>query len=151
MPVSPAKSDATSVPDTHASDVIDDRTTNNINNDTLEADNVHQDATDELSTANSAASNLGFAIQEEEKVKIINRLRRLEGQVRGLQRMVEEERSCKEVLTLLAGVRSALNATADRILVNYLEHCQAEFTSQDTDTQELDVQDLVQAVKLARG
>ncbi|MEM6430262.1 MAG: metal-sensitive transcriptional regulator, partial [Deinococcota bacterium] len=57
---------------------------------------------------------------------MINRLRRLEGQVRGLQRMVEEERSCKDVLTLLAGVRSALNATADRILVNYLEHCQTE-------------------------
>jgi len=85
-------------------------------------------------------------LRAEEKAKIINRLRRLEGQVRGLQRMVEEERSCQEVLTLLSGVRSALNATADRVLVNYLEHCQI-----DAERGEADIQELVKAVKLARG
>lgn len=78
--------------------------------------------------------------------KTINRLRRLEGQVRGLQRMVEEGRSCQEVLTLLSGVRSALDATADLILETYLEGCQAEFQGGEGD-----VEALISAVRLARG
>ena len=51
-----------------------------------------------------------------DKSKILNRLRRLEGQVRGLHKMVEEERPCRDILTLLAGVRSALDAAGDQIL-----------------------------------
>ena len=76
----------------------------------------------------------------------MNRLKRLEGQVRGLQRMVDDERSCQEVLTLLAGVRSALDATADVILENYLDRCQRDFESGEGD-----VSELLRAVKLARG
>ena len=85
-------------------------------------------------------------VSEEQKTKILNRLRRLEGQVRGLQKMVDDERSCQEVLTLLAGVRSALDATADVILENYLDRCQAEFRGGEGD-----VAELLRAVKLARG
>ena len=81
-------------------------------------------------------------VSKEEKTKILNRLRRLEGQVRGLQRMIEDNRDCHEILTLLSGIRSALNATADVILENYLEQCQA---------QESDIKEIVNAVKLARG
>ncbi|MCA9837303.1 MAG: metal-sensitive transcriptional regulator [Trueperaceae bacterium] len=81
-----------------------------------------------------------------DKEQISNRLKRLEGQVRGLQRMIEEERSCHEVLTLLSGVRSALNATADVILEHYLETCQADLSGGQAD-----VKELVRAVKLARG
>ena len=82
----------------------------------------------------------------QEKKKILHRLRRLEGQVRGLQRMIDEERPCREVLTLLSGVRSALDSTADVILVNYLEKCQAEFSQGQGN-----VSELISAVKLARG
>ena len=82
----------------------------------------------------------------ERKTKILNRLRRLEGQVRGLHKMVDEERSCREILTLLAGIRSALDATGDVILENYLEKCQAEFSEGQGD-----VGELLKAVKLARG
>ncbi|MER3489138.1 MAG: hypothetical protein C4328_04420 [Meiothermus sp.] len=39
---------------------------------------------------------------------MLNRLKRLEGQVRGLQKMVQEDRDCREILTLLSGVRRAL-------------------------------------------
>ncbi len=81
-------------------------------------------------------------VSKEEKTKILNRLRRLEGQVRGLQRMIEDNRDCHEILTLLSGVRSALNATGDVILENYLEQCQAQGN---------DVKEIVNAVKLARG
>lgn len=100
----------------------------------------------EMNSQEMGVTDEAARLRAEEKAKIINRLRRLEGQVRGLQRMVEEERSCQEVLTLLSGVRSALNATADRVLVNYLEHCQI-----DVERGEADIQELVKAVKLARG
>lgn len=81
-----------------------------------------------------------------DKRRILNRLKRLEGQVRGLQRMVEEERPCHEVLTLLSGVRSALNATGDAVLEEYLDRCAV-----DLRTGETDIERLVAAVKLARG
>lgn len=86
------------------------------------------------------------SLKEKEKNLITNRLRRLEGQIRGLERMVEEDRSCQEVLTLLSGVRSALDATADVILEHYVESCQLELSNG-----EVDVKELIRAVKLARG
>jgi DNA-binding FrmR family transcriptional regulator len=107
---------------------------------------ANSNVTSEMTPQATRVVDEAARLRAEEKAKIINRLRRLEGQVRGLQRMVEEERSCQEVLTLLSGVRSALNATADRVLVNYLEHCQLDMANGETDMQEL-----VKAVKLARG
>jgi CsoR family transcriptional regulator, copper-sensing transcriptional repressor len=86
------------------------------------------------------------ADQAEQKAKIINRLKRLEGQVRGLQNMVEEERDCHDILTLVSGIRSALNATGDIILATYLEKCQT-----DLKKGKADINDLVEAVRLARG
>jgi len=59
-----------------------------------------------------------------EKQKILNRLRRLEGQVRGLHKMVDEDRDCQEILTLLAGIKSALNATGDAVFESYIDRCQ---------------------------
>lgn len=61
-----------------------------------------------------------------DKTKIVHRLRRLEGQVRGLQKMVEEDRECKDILTLLSGVRSALDSVGEEILEAYLTRCQAD-------------------------
>ena len=81
----------------------------------------------------------------ENKAKLINRLKRLEGQVRGLQKMIDEERDCSEVLTLLSGIRSALNATGDLILESYIEECYGP--SRDNNNAD----SLVRAVKLARG
>jgi DNA-binding FrmR family transcriptional regulator len=80
------------------------------------------------------------------KSRIMNRLRRLEGQVRGLQRMVGEERSCQDSLTLLAGIRSALDAAGDLILEDYLENCAPDLAAGSEG-----VAELVRAVKLARG
>jgi CsoR family transcriptional regulator, copper-sensing transcriptional repressor len=85
-------------------------------------------------------------LPDERKTNIINRLKRLEGQVRGLQKMVEDERECQEILTLLSGVRSALNATSDAILETYLEKCQAILVGEQGNLGEI-----IKAVKLARG
>lgn len=53
------------------------------------------------------------------------RLRRIEGQVRGLQRMVEEESYCIDVLTQIASVTKALQSVAVRLLDEHLHHCVA--------------------------
>jgi len=89
---------------------------------------------------------VGQKTKEEDKNKIINRLKRLEGQVRGLQNMVTDDRECQEVLTLLSGIRSALNATGDAILECYLEECQPLLEDGS-----LDVKEVIKTVKLARG
>jgi DNA-binding FrmR family transcriptional regulator len=54
------------------------------------------------------------------------RLRRIEGQVRGLARMVEEERYCVELLTQLRAARAALKRVEDAVLREHVEHCVAE-------------------------
>ena len=51
------------------------------------------------------------------------RLKRIEGQVRGLQRMVEEETYCIDVLTQVASVTKALQSVAVRLLEDHLHHC----------------------------
>lgn len=62
-------------------------------------------------------------MKTEIKNNITNRLRRVEGQVRGLQKMVEEEQYCVDVITQSSAVRSALSAVEDLMLENHLsEH-----------------------------
>ena len=75
---------------------------------------------------------------------LLNRLRRIEGQVRGLQRMVEEGRDCHEILTLISGIRSALDASGSAILEQYASGCRPG--SGDAIT----AQDVVRALRLLR-
>jgi DNA-binding FrmR family transcriptional regulator len=60
------------------------------------------------------------------KHAITTRLRRIEGQVRGLQKMVEEERYCADVLIQLSSVQEALRATGRALLHNHLKYCATE-------------------------
>lgn len=53
----------------------------------------------------------------------LKRLRRVEGQVRGLQKMVEADRYCADILTQVSSVQEALNAVARALLRNHLRHC----------------------------
>ena len=57
------------------------------------------------------------------RAKIQNRLKRVAGQVAGLQKMVEEDRYCVDILTQLAAVRSALDAVGVQLLTDHVEHC----------------------------
>lgn len=54
---------------------------------------------------------------------IISRLKKIEGQIRGLQNMVEQERDCEDVMTQLAAVKSALESVAGLVLRNYATIC----------------------------
>jgi len=56
----------------------------------------------------------------------LDRLRRVEGQVRGLVRMVEEERYCVDILTQLRAARAALKRVEEGVLRDHVEHCVSE-------------------------
>lgn len=62
----------------------------------------------------------------DDKEKVLTRLRRIEGQVRGLQKMVEEDRYCIDVLTQVAAVKAALESVSLTLLEDHMEHCVAE-------------------------
>jgi DNA-binding FrmR family transcriptional regulator len=62
-------------------------------------------------------------VDPEIKHSISTRLRRIEGQVRGLQKMVEEERYCADVLMQLSSVQEALRGVGRGLLHNHLKHC----------------------------
>ena len=54
---------------------------------------------------------------------MLNRLRRIEGQVRGLQRMIEEEQECSEIVTQLSAIRGALDQVGFILLSHRMEEC----------------------------
>jgi DNA-binding FrmR family transcriptional regulator len=57
------------------------------------------------------------------KLSNLRRLRRIEGQVRGLQKMVEDERYCPDILVQVSSVQQALRAVSRELMRNHLEHC----------------------------
>ena len=65
-------------------------------------------------------------IKAKDKHRLQNRLRRIEGQVRGLQRMVEEEAYCIDILTQIASIVSASEKVALILLEDHVEHCLRE-------------------------
>jgi DNA-binding FrmR family transcriptional regulator len=60
------------------------------------------------------------------KNKVLARLRRIEGQVRGLTKMVEEERYCIDVLTQVAAAKAALESVSVALLEDHMHHCVAD-------------------------
>ncbi len=63
------------------------------------------------------------AVDPDIKASNLTRLRRIEGQVRGLHRMVEEDRYCADILTQMSSVHEALRATGRELMRNHLRHC----------------------------
>lgn len=62
-------------------------------------------------------------VPDETKDALARRLKRIEGQVRGLQKMVDEERYCADVLVQIASVQEALRGVGRLLLQNHLTHC----------------------------
>ena len=80
------------------------------------------------SVASARRANQRRAAAVEPEIKDANRkrLRRIEGQIRGLQRMVEEERYCADIITQVASVQEALRGVARNLMKNHLHHCAAK-------------------------
>ena len=62
-------------------------------------------------------------MRRENKPSLLNRLKRIEGQVRGVTRMVEDDRYCIDILTQLQAARAALAKVENEILKDHLDHC----------------------------
>ena len=62
-------------------------------------------------------------VDRDAKDRNLKRLRRIEGQVRGLQKMVEEDRYCADIMTQIASVHEALRAVGRELMRNHLKHC----------------------------
>jgi len=84
--------------------------------------------TDEIAATCACGAHPGdgthaVAVDQEIKRAVLTRLRRIEGQVRGLQKMVEEERYCADVLMQVSSVQEALRGVSRSLLHNHLKHC----------------------------
>ena len=62
-------------------------------------------------------------MREEAKASCLRRLRRIEGQVRGLARMVDEDRYCIDIVTQISAVRAALRRVEEEVLRDHVSHC----------------------------
>jgi DNA-binding FrmR family transcriptional regulator len=60
---------------------------------------------------------------DQNRKKISNRLRRIEGQIRGIQRLIEQEAPCIDILTQVSAVTSAMKKTGGAIISNYMKTC----------------------------
>jgi len=87
-------------------------------------------------------------VKRENKDKLLNRLSRIEGQVRGVARMVEEDRYCIDVLTQLQAVRAALTRVESEMLKDHLGHCiEAAITGGDAGDQRQKAAELIQLLE----
>jgi len=76
------------------------------------------------------------AVDADVKDRNVKRLRRIEGQVRGLQKMVDEDRYCADIMTQISSVHEALRAVGRELMRNHLKHCAASaIRSSDTDAE----------------
>ena len=64
-----------------------------------------------------------LAVDPDAKTRNLHRLRRIEGQVRGLQKMIDEDRYCADILTQISSVHEALRSVGRELMRNHLKHC----------------------------
>jgi DNA-binding FrmR family transcriptional regulator len=74
-------------------------------------------------------------MNDETRENVAKRLARIEGQVRGLQRMVAEDRYCADVMTQIASVHEALRAVGRELMRHHIEHCATEAIRSDDPAQ----------------
>lgn len=83
------------------------------------------------------------AVDADIKDRNLKRLRRIEGQVRGLQRMVEEDRYCADIMTQISSVQEALRSVGRELMRNHLKHCATHAIKSGSDDAEQMYDELV--------
>ena len=71
----------------------------------------------------TSSTKKAVGVEPDIKTRNLRRLRRIEGQVRGLQKMVEEDRYCADIMTQISSVHEALRAVGRELMRNHLKHC----------------------------
>src|SRR5512146_359698 len=74
-------------------------------------------------TRDESGGRKALGVDPDIKDRNLKRLRRIEGQVRGLQKMVEDDRYCADILTQISSVHEALRAVGRELMRNHLKHC----------------------------
>ena len=71
----------------------------------------------------TSSTKKAVGVEPDIKSRNLRRLRRIEGQVRGLQKMVEDDRYCADIMTQISSVHEALRAVGRELMRNHLKHC----------------------------
>ena len=103
--------------------------------------------TNELATCGCGAVHEGrkaVAVDAGLKERNTNRLKRIEGQVRGLQKMVDEDRYCADILTQISSVQEALRSVSRELMRNHLKHCATHAIKQGAEEAEAMYDELVE-------
>lgn len=79
----------------------------------------------------------------EDKTAVITRLRRIEGQIKGIQKMVDEDKFCGDILTQVAAARAALNNAGGLVLENYMKKCIKNYL-EGSSSEEEDIDKLIE-------
>jgi DNA-binding FrmR family transcriptional regulator len=89
-------------------------------------------------------------MQNDTKTAVMRRLRRIEGQIRGLARMVEDDRYCIDIVTQISAARAALRRAEEEILNDHVAHCvEHAIASGDKDDQRRKVAEIMEVLARA--
>ena len=91
-----------------------------------------QDRKPDCCEPNASAPRKAVEVEPAIKSSNLKRLRRIEGQVRGLHRMVEEDRYCADIIAQVASVQEALRGVARALMRNHLHHCASQALASDS-------------------
>ena len=95
-----------------------------------------------------AANKAVLSNEASNKAALVKRLHRIEGQVRGIEKMVDEDRYCIDILTQIAAVKTALERVGAKLLEGHVNHCIADaITAQDQDLASEKTNELLGAVQ----
>jgi DNA-binding FrmR family transcriptional regulator len=103
----------------------------------------------ETKTAAAAHPAEGRHGYSAERAKLNNRLRRIEGQVRGVEKMVDEDRYCIDIITQISAIQAALDKVALELLADHTRHCVVEGRAEG-DSEELTDEIMSSVARLMR-
>ncbi|HEX9061041.1 MAG TPA: metal-sensitive transcriptional regulator [Clostridia bacterium] len=81
------------------------------------------------------------------KADILKRLNRIEGQVKGIHRMIEEEKACADILTQVAAVRAAINKVGGMILESHSKECMINALNSDSENKDQVLDELIDTIQ----
>ena len=94
-------------------------------------------------TAGTGGGRKALAVDPDIKSRNLIRLRRIEGQVRGLQKMVDDDRYCADIMTQIASVHEALRSVGRALMRNHLRHCASAAIRSDEQSAEAMYDELI--------
>ncbi|HAT1180693.1 TPA: metal-sensitive transcriptional regulator [Corynebacterium striatum] len=89
----------------------------------------------------------GYNADSENKAKYLTRLKRIEGQARGIHRMIEEDQYCIDIITQISAVTSALENVSLALLQDHIEHCVAGAAAEDGEVAKEKLKEAMTAIK----